>query len=193
MILFVLPDKNVSEIPFFNPVIDIFRARKWYIIRNKMSEKEERNKIIEETVSSDSAAGSAEAKTAKKEEKASGSKIPLIIAGIILVLAALVFLFIKLSPETIGRIRDITLIIYALASIVTIAALVVFVIQAARFVNFLKYEISPILHTTDKTVKKLSGTVSFLCENAVEPTVKAASTLSGVKSTANSILSIFKK
>ncbi len=129
----------------------------------------------------------------QKNDNGTGSKIPLVIAGIILAIAGLIYLFIKLGPDTTGRIRDISLIIFALESVVTAAALVVLVVQTARFVNFLKYEILPILNTTDKTVKKLSGTVSFLCESAVEPTVKAASTISGIKDTANSILSIFKK
>ena len=146
-----------------------------------------------ETVNNTPAADAAAVKTVQKEETGSGINIPLIIGIVILILAGLIFLFIKLGPETTGNIRDISLIIYALGSIVTTAALVVLVVQAAKLVNFLKYEISPILNTTDKTVKKLSGTVSFLCENAVEPTVKAASTISGIIDTASGIFSIFKK
>ena len=95
-----------------------------------------------------------------KTENKSGSKIPLIIAAVILVLAGLVYLFIRLSSETTGKIRDITLIIFALESVVTTAAIVVLCVQLAKLVNFLKYDISPILDTTSKTVKKFSGTVS---------------------------------
>ena len=128
-----------------------------------------------------------------KTENKSGSKIPLIIAAVILVLAGLVYLFIRLSSETTGKIRDITLIIFALESVVTTAAVVVLCVQLAKLMNFLKYDISPILDTTSKTVKKFSGTVSFLCDSAVEPTVKAVSTISGVINAANSVLSVFKK
>ena len=128
-----------------------------------------------------------------KEKKGSGVNIPLIIAAVVLVLAGLIYLFICLSPETTAKIRDISLIIYVLESVVTVAALVVLIIQAARLINFLKYEVAPILKTTDKTVKKISGTVSFLSENAVEPTVNAVSTVSGIKNAANTVLSIFKK
>ena len=129
----------------------------------------------------------------KSEEKKSSSNIPLIIIAVVLVLAGLIYLFIRLTPETTGKIRDITLIITALGTIVTITSLVVLVVQLAKLVNFLKYELSPIITTTDKTVKKFSGTVSFLCDNAVEPTVKAASTLSGIKNAASGVLSLFKK
>ncbi|MBQ6505378.1 MAG: hypothetical protein IJI57_15855 [Flexilinea sp.] len=128
-----------------------------------------------------------------KEQKGSGVNLPLIAAAIVLVLAGLIYLFIRLSPETTGKIRDISLIIYVLESVVTVTALVVLIIQAARLINFLKYEVAPILKTTDKTVKKISGTVSFLSENAVEPVVNTASTVSGFMNAANTVLSIFKK
>ncbi len=174
-------------------MIDTLRLQKMVYNKNSMSEMEEQKINTAETSGSGTAEGQSEVKTAQKTEQSSGSKLPLIIAAIILVLAGLVYLFIKLDPEITGRIRDISLIVYALAGIVSIAALVVLVVQAARFVNFMKYEILPILNTTDKTVRKLSGTVSFLCESAVEPTIKTASTLSGIKDTASSILSVFKK
>ncbi len=129
----------------------------------------------------------------KTDQKGSGVNIPLIAAAVILVLAGLIYLFIRLSPETTGKIRDISLIIYVLESVVTVTALVILIIQIARLVNFLKYEVAPILKTTDKTVKKISGTVSFLSENAVEPVVNTASSVSGFMNAANTVLSFFKK
>ena len=128
-----------------------------------------------------------------KEEKSSGVNIPLIIAAIVLVLAGLIYLFICLSPETTAKIRDVSLIIYVLESVVTVTALVVLILQIARLVNFLKYEVEPILKTTDKTLKKISGTVSFLSENAVEPVIDSASKVSGIKNAANTVFSVFKK
>ena len=129
----------------------------------------------------------------KTETKKSDNKIPLIIAAVCVVLAGLIWLFVRLDAETTGRIRDTMLVIYVLESIVSLTALVVLIVQITKLVNFLKYELHPILDNTQKTVKKFSGTVSFLCENAVEPTINAASTVSGIKNAANSVLSIFKK
>ena len=131
--------------------------------------------------------------TEKTANSKSSNKIPLIIAAVCLVLAGLIWLFVWLDAETTGRIRDTMLIIYVLESIVSLTALVVLIVQITKLVNFLKYELHPIFDTTQKTVKKFSGTVSFLCENAVEPTINAASTVSGIKNAANSVLSIFKK
>ena len=133
--------------------------------------------------------GTKTAVPAKKEN----SNLPWIAAGCVILLIGLIVLFIKLGPETTGHIRDVTLIIFALETVVTATALVVLVVQLARLVNFLKFEVEPILNNTNKTVKKFSGTVSFLCDNAVEPTVNAASTLAGIKNAASGILSLFKK
>lgn len=128
----------------------------------------------------------------QNETNSNDSKIIWIIIGIILVLAGLIYLFIRLGPEVTGQIRDVTLIITALEFIITTTAFVVLCVQAAKLVNFLKYEISPILKTTEKTAKKLYGTASFLSDAAVEPTIEAASTVSGIKKAADTILSIFK-
>ena len=128
----------------------------------------------------------------QNETNSNDTKIIWIIIGIILVLAGLIYLFIRLGPEVTGQIRDVTLIITALEFIITTTAFVVLCVQAAKLVNFLKYEISPILKTTEKTAKKLYGTASFLSDAAVEPTIEAASTVSGIKKAADTILSIFK-
>ena len=52
--------------------------------------------------------------TAAGEKNGSKSKIILIIAAVVLVLAGLIYLFIRLGPETTGQIRDVTLVITAL-------------------------------------------------------------------------------
>lgn len=138
-----------------------------------------------------------EGKTNPAERKNAGNnsntKVILIIAAVILVLAGLVYLFIRLGPETTGSVRDIMLIIYVLESVITVTAITVLCINIAKLVNFLKYEIKPILSTTGKTVKKISGTVSFLCDDAVEPVVDTVSTISGIKNAANTFVSLFKK
>ena len=148
---------------------------------------------MEEEVKAEEIKTPAEEQPVKTSEKSGGSKIPVIIAAVVLVLAGLVWLFIKLSPETTGKIRDISVILFVIESVVSLTALVVLAVQIARLANFLKYELNPILKNTGKTVKKFSGTVSFLCDNAVEPTMKTASTISGIRSAASGVLSLFKK
>ena len=148
--------------------------------------------MAEETTEKTAAAEKTTVGTAQNTQK-SENKLPLIIAAVVIVLVGLICLFVWLDAETTGRIRDTMLVIYVLESIVSLTALVVLIVQITKLVNFLKYELHPILDTTQKTVNKISGTVSFLCENAVEPTINSASTVSGIKNAANSVLSIFKK
>ena len=146
---------------------------------------------LEKTTSERIAA--AEEKPIKTAESGSNSKIPMIITAAVLIFAGLVWLFIRLNTETTEMIRDISVILFVVESVITTAATVVLAVQLARLLIFLKYELNPILKTTQKTAKKFSGTVSFLCDSAVEPTVKAASTISGIRSAANGVLSMFKK
>ncbi len=134
----------------------------------------------------------AEAKTSAPEPKKS-SKLPLIITLSVLVIAGLIFLFCKLPAATTGLIRDIALIIFVIESIVALIAFVVMSTRLAQLFNFLKYELKPILNNTQKTVKRFSGTVSFLCDNAVEPTITAAAKVSGFQNAVNGVLGIFKK
>ncbi len=133
-----------------------------------------------------------EAKTSAPEPKKS-SKLPLIITLSVIVLAGLIFLFCKLPAATTGLIRDIALIVLVIESIVALIAFVVMSTRLAQLFNFLKYELKPILDNTQKTVKRFSGTVSFLCDNAVEPTITAAAKVSGFQSAVNGVLGIFKK
>lgn len=149
------------------------------------------NNINESKASAEKTAAEMPKTVSNTENKS--SKVPWIIAAVCLVLAGLIWLFVILDPETTGKIRDTMIVIYVLETLVTVAALAVLVVQLAKLVNFLRYEIEPILNMTGKTVRKFSGTVSFLCDNAVEPTLNAASTLSGIKNAVNGILSIFKK
>ena len=144
--------------------------------------------VVDESVSSP--------RTSSQEsnsEPAKSSKLPLIIIVSLLVMGGLIFLFCKLPAATTGLIRDIALIIFVLESIVSLIAFVVMVTQLSQLFNFLKYELTPIIDNTQKTVRRFSGTVSFLCDNAVEPTIEAAAKVSGVQNAINGVLGIFKK
>lgn len=151
-------------------------------------QKPQENAVIDEHVSSvNTDAPKSEPETAKS------SKLPLIIVVSLLVMAGLNFLFCKLPAATTGLVRDIALIIFVLESIVSLIAFVVMITRLSQLFNFLKYELKPIIDNTQKTVKRFSGTVSFLCDNAVEPTIEAAAKVSGVQNAINGVLGIFKK
>jgi heme/copper-type cytochrome/quinol oxidase subunit 2 len=106
-----------------------------------------------------------------------------VIAGIVIVLALLVWAVVALSsnPAAAANVRDIFIIFMALESLLVGAALVVLIIQLASLINLLQNEVKPILKSTNETVNTLRGTSEFLSENLVEPVIKLNSYLAGLK------------
>ncbi len=106
-----------------------------------------------------------------------------IIAGVVLVVAVVIWAIVALSghPAAAANVRDIFIIFMALESLIIGAALVVLIIQLASLINLLQNEVKPILKSTNETVNTLRGTSEFLSENLVEPVIKLNSYLAGLK------------
>jgi len=116
----------------------------------------------------------------------------LIIAGIVIIgiiilgllVTGLVFL---LSPaltsiDTVGRLRDIFIILMALEALLIGLALIILMIQIARLTNLLENEVKPILDSTNETISNLRGTTKFLSDNLIEPVIKL-----------NEVIAVFQK
>jgi uncharacterized membrane protein len=111
-------------------------------------------------------------------------KIIFLIIGLVVVIALIVFAFVRLFQadlETTSRIRDIFIIFMALQSIVLGIAIIILIIQLATLINVFKNEIKPILETTNETLRNLKGTTSFLSNNLVEPVMKMNEYSAGFK------------
>ncbi len=120
------------------------------------------------------------------EVKTQGSKgkIVLIILGIVVVLALIIFAIISLfraDLETTSKIRDIFIIFMALQSLLLGIALIILIVQLATLINVFKNEIKPILDTTNETLNNLKGTTTFISNNLVEPVIKMNAYSAGVK------------
>ncbi|MBV6396191.1 MAG: hypothetical protein HFACDABA_01784 [Anaerolineales bacterium] len=85
------------------------------------------------------------------------------------------------SGETVGKVRDVFLIVMALMSLMIGVAVVTLVVQVASLINLVQNEIRPILKATNETVNTLRGTAEFLGENVVEPVVKLNGYLAGLQ------------
>ena len=85
------------------------------------------------------------------------------------------------SGETVGKIRDVFVIVMALMSLFIGVAVVILVVQVASLVNLVQNEIRPILKATNETVNTLRGTAEFLGENVVEPVIKLNGYLAGLQ------------
>ena len=117
-----------------------------------------------------------------EQEQKTKRTIIAIIAGVVVVLAGLIFAIILLmQPGTpTDRIRDVFIIVVALESLVIGVALIVLIVQLASLINLLQNEVRPILNATSETVNNLRGTAEFLGENVVEPVIKLNSYLAGM-------------
>ncbi len=77
-------------------------------------------------------------------------------------------------------VRDLLIIVMALEMIVIGAALTVFLIQLARFVNLLSNEIHPLIASASDTVNAVRGTAIFLSKNLTEPIISIGSAIRGL-------------
>ncbi len=101
-----------------------------------------------------------------------------IVVGVIIVLGLFIAGFVYLinpaysSYETVARLRDISIILMAIESIIISFALVILIVQIARLTNLIENEVKPILDSTNETVSNLRGTTRFLSDNLVEPVIR---------------------
>jgi len=110
-----------------------------------------------------------------------GIIIGLVVLLGILITGVVLLLLPSTDITTVGRIRDIFIILMALESLLIGLVLVILIIQIARLINLLQNEIKPILDSTNETVSTLRGTTAFLSTNLVEPVIKLNESLAGLQ------------
>ena len=129
----------------------------------------------------------------ENSQEASGKgKLWLIIGAIVLIaiIAGIVSLAFQ-GGDTVGKVRDIFIILMALMMFVIGIALVVLIIQLADLTNLLKNEVRPIMKSTTDTVNTLKGTVRFMSDHLTEPVIKLNESMAGLEKIAS--LFRFKK
>ena len=113
----------------------------------------------------------------------------IVILVIVVALLAAMCYFLFISPGPTAIIRDISVIILALESIVVLLLLGVVIGMIWWLIQTLERKITPILDTTNETVSSVSetvntmrGTATFVSDTVVSPIIKVVSYASGVKS-----------
>ncbi len=110
-----------------------------------------------------------------------GIVIGMVVLTIILVAVAVVLaIFADQTAPGVEVVRDLLIIILALEMFVIGAAVTVFLVQVARFINLINNEVQPIITSTQDTINAVRGTAIFLSKNLAEPVIAASSTLSGI-------------
>lgn len=79
-----------------------------------------------------------------------------------------------------GYLGDLINIAFTLTGILIVIGSAVVLIQAARFINLLRSEVSPITHDAQEAAKNVRTTSEFVQKQAVEPVIQSQSFLAGV-------------
>jgi len=113
--------------------------------------------------------------------------IGILVAVIVLLVVMSYFLF--RAPEATATIRDISIFILALESIVVLLLLGVVIGMLWWLIQTLERKVTPILDTTNQTVNTLSETANtvqktatFVSDTVVSPIIEVRSYVHGVKS-----------
>ena len=83
--------------------------------------------------------------------------------------------------EIVALVRDIFIIILALAGVVVVGLLAWLILEVRSLVRFFRDEFKPIIASAQDTVSTVRGTTSFVSKNVVEPVVKVSSYVAGVR------------
>ena len=111
-------------------------------------------------------------------------------AVIVLLLAALigVVAFLAADPLRAANIRDIVIILFAVAlTLVNVAIgalMVVLVFRLQELLSFMRRELVPLMQDVSQTVRTVRGTAAFVSDQVAEPTIKIASIFAGVRQAA---------
>jgi hypothetical protein len=106
-----------------------------------------------------------------------------IVATVILILAivgAAVY-GLATNPPVTAVLRDISIIVLALVTIVTGIFVAVLVFQLQSLIVLLRDEIFPILESVNQTVSTVRGTTTFVSDSVVSPMITVASYASAVR------------
>ena len=88
-----------------------------------------------------------------------------------------------------SSVRDLSIIILALESVVVGVLLGILIVQVTRLVRLLRDEVMPILLSTQETLGTIRGTTTFVSDRVVQPVVKVSSYTAGVRQAVNVLFS----
>jgi amino acid transporter len=116
------------------------------------------------------------------------------IAGLVIILvllAAATIWAIQPGNQPITRgLRDVAIIFLAFLALWIGIMLVVLLYLVLMLTLLIRDEIKPLLESINETMNTVRGTTVFMSENVVQPTIKVASTLSGVWRTLEALAGI---
>jgi hypothetical protein len=106
-----------------------------------------------------------------------------IAVGVVVFVAVLTLLFWGLAthPVFTSILRDISIVVLALVTVVIGLFLIVLIFQLQSLIVLLRDEVAPILESANDTAGTVRGTTTFVSDAVVSPMINAASYLSAVR------------
>jgi hypothetical protein len=102
--------------------------------------------------------------------------------AVVVVVSAVVYLLVS-HPDVTSILRDISIIVLALVTIVVGVFLAVLIFQLQSLIVLLRDEIYPILESVNQTANTVRGTTTFVSDAVVSPMISVASFASAVGQT----------
>jgi len=106
-----------------------------------------------------------------------------IIGTIVVAIMALSIYGMVTHPVLTSVVRDISIIVLALVTLVIGLFLIVLIFQLQSLIALLRDEIKPILESANETANTVRGTTTFVSDAVVTPMIQVASLASGVAQT----------
>jgi hypothetical protein len=108
--------------------------------------------------------------------------IVLLVVAFVVAVAALLY-GLATHPLFTSVLRDISIIVLALVTMVTGIFLAILVFQLQSLIALLRDEIYPILDSVNRTANTVRGTTTFVSDTVVSPVISAASYVSAIRQT----------
>ena len=105
------------------------------------------------------------------------------VAGACVILVAALLYGLVTHPVVTTILRDISIIVLALVTMVTGVFLAILIMQIQSLIVLLRDEIYPILNSVNDTANTVRGTTTFVSDAVVSPVISAASYISAIRQT----------
>ncbi len=106
--------------------------------------------------------------------------VVLLVAAFVVAIGALLY-GLATHPILTSVLRDISIIVLALVTMVTGIFLAILVFQLQSLIVLLRDEIYPILDSVNRTASTVRGTTTFVSDRVVSPVISAASYVSAIR------------
>ena len=116
-----------------------------------------------------------------------------IVGSVLIVVLLLLATWLAIQPQNQAYtrgLRDVAIIFLAFLSLIIGGMMVALLYQVAMLTLMMRDEIKPLLESINETMNTVRGTTAFMSDKIVEPTIKAASALAGVRRVFESLAGI---